>query len=265
MCLLVFAWRSHAEFSLVLAGNRDEFHARPAEAAHWWKEPDGILAGRDLQAGGSWLGLNRQGRFAVVTNYREPGVATSGRRSRGELVTGFLAGAAPVVDWMDELNARQDDCGGFNLIVGDGGQMHYLTNRGEDSRFLEPGIYGLSNHRLNTPWPKVTAARDGLRRCVEQDRLQSETLFQLLADRTPAAEDELPDTGVPLEWERLLSPAFIVDSRYGTRAGTVLLMDAEGKIDFKERRFDRAGQRAGEAHFTLVVRAWGNSPGERTF
>jgi len=265
MCLLTFAWCVHPEFPLILAGNRDEFHDRPAEAAHWWSEPEGILAGKDLRAGGGWLGINRDGRFAVVTNYREPGVGTSGRRSRGELVVGFLASSETVVDWMDELNARQDDYGGFNLIVGDGGQMHYLTNRGEDSRFLEPGIYGLSNHRLNTPWPKVTAARDGLRHCVEQNRLQSEALFQLLADRTPAAEEELPDTGVPLEWERRLSPAFIVDPRYGTRAGTVVLMDAEGKIDFKERSFDRAGQRSGEAHFTLVVRDGGSSPGERTF
>jgi uncharacterized protein with NRDE domain len=251
MCLLIFAWRVHPEFPLVFAGNRDEFHDRPAEATHWWWEPEGILAGKDLRAGGSWLGINRNGRFAVVTNYREPEVATSGRRSRGELVVGFLASTRPVVDWMDELNARQDDYGGFNLIVSDGGQMHYLTNRGEDSRFLDPGIYGLSNHSLDTPWPKVTAARDGLRRCVEQDRLQSETLFQLLADRTPASEEELPDTGVPLEWERVLSPAFIVDPRYGTRAGTVVLMDAEGKIDFKERRFKPDGEMEGENRFSF--------------
>ena len=234
-----------------MAGNRDEFHDRPAEAAHWWTEPEGILAGKDLQAGGSWLGINREGRFAVVTNYLEPGVTTSGRRSRGELVVGFLASTASVVDWMDELTARQGEYGGYNLIVGDGGQMHYLTNRGEDSRFLEPGIYGLSNHRLDTPWPKVTAARKGLRTMVDGTRIETGLLFDLLGDRTPAPEDELPHTGVPLKWERLLSSAFIVDQKYGTRAGTTVLVGANGRIDFEERRFDFAGERDGEGQFSF--------------
>jgi len=251
VCLLVFAWRSHPDYPLIVAGNRDEFHDRPAEAAHWWTEPDGILAGKDVRAGGSWLGVNRRGNFAVVTNYREPGVATSGRRSRGELVTGFLCSEALVVDWMDELAARQDEYGGFNLIVGDGGQMHCLTNRGEDRRFLEPGIYGLSNHRLNTPWPKVAAARDGLRHCVEQDRLQSGALYQLLGDRTPAAEEELPDTGVPLEWERLLSSTFIVDPRYGTRVSTLVLVGTSGRHEFEERQFKPDGEMEGENRFSF--------------
>jgi uncharacterized protein with NRDE domain len=252
MCLLAFAWRVHPQYPLVLAGNRDEFHDRPAEAARWWDEPEGILAGRDLQAGGSWLGVNRGGRFAVVTNYREPGVATSGRRSRGELVVAFLASSEPVVDWLDALNRRQDEYGGFNLIIGDGEQLHYLSNRGEDRRFLDPGIYGLSNHRLDTPWPKVATARAGLQRLVERDRVRCEELFQLLADRTPAAESELPDTGVPLQWERLLSSVFIVDPRYGTRVSTVVLIGTDGQCRLEERRFNPEGQREGEARFSFA-------------
>lgn len=251
MCLLAFAWRVHPSFPLVLVGNRDEFHDRPAEAAHWWSSPDGILAGRDLQAGGAWLGLSRRGRFAVVTNYREPGVATSGRRSRGDLVVDFLSRGGSVEDWMDELTGRSDEYGGFNLIVGDREQIHYLTNRGEGRRFLAPGVHGLSNHQLDTPWPKVTAARGRLERLIEADRVEPEALFGLLADRTPAEEGDLPDTGVPIEWERLLSSAFIVDPRYGTRVSTVVLAGINRRFDFAERRFDPDGRGEGVSEFSF--------------
>ncbi len=252
MCLLVFAWRVHPEFPLILAGNRDEFHDRPAAAAHWWDEPEGILAGRDLQAGGSWLGVSSGGRFAVVTNYREPGTATSGRRSRGELVVDFLSSSAATGEWMDGRAGVRDEYGGFNLIIGDGGEMHYLSNRGEGRRFLDPGIYGLSNHRLDTAWPKVTAAREGLRRCVEEDRLQSEALLQILSDRRPADEEELPDTGVPRDWERLLSSAFIVDSRYGTRVSTIVRVGAGGRYELQERSFGPKGTAEGDVRFSFV-------------
>jgi len=237
MCLLVFAWRVHPGFPLVLVGNRDEFHGRPADPAHWWSSPEGILAGRDLQAGGSWLGLNRSGRFAVVTNYREPGFVTSGRRSRGELVVDFLSSPATTEGWMDGLAEKQDEYGGFNLVIGDGNHLHYLTNRSADRRYLESGIYGLSNRRLDTPWPKVVAARSGLGRMIDEGRVDHETLFDLLADRTPAPDDELPRTGVPLEWERALSAAFIDGPEYGTRASTVVRIDNDGAVEFEERRY----------------------------
>ena len=253
MCLLAFAWRVHPGFPLVLVGNRDEFHDRPAEPAHWWPAPDGILAGRDLQAGGSWLGLSRGGRFAVVTNYREPGVVTSGRRSRGELVVDFLSSSATAEEWMDELAEDQDGYGGFNLVIGEGDQLHYLTNRGEGHRFLEPGIYGLSNHNLDTPWPKVTAARERLRGLLDEDRPPVESLFSILEDRTRPNDHELPETGVPLEWERLLSSAFVVDPRYGTRASTVVMAGADGEIALVERRFGVDGGCAGESRFDLCV------------
>jgi len=251
MCLLAFAWRVHPGFPLVLVGNRDEFHDRPAEPVHWWPEPEGILAGRDLRAGGSWLGLSREGRFAVVTNYREPGVVTSGRRSRGELVVDFLSSSATTQECMDELAENQDEYGGFNLVIGDGNQLHYLTNRGEGRRSLEPGIYGLSNRRLDTPWPKVVAARSGLRRMIHEDRIDQNTLFDLLSDRTPAPDDELPHTGVPLEWERALSAAFIDGPEYGTRASTVVRIDAESGVEFDERRFGPNAEFAGESRFSL--------------
>ncbi len=251
MCLLAFAWRVHSDSPLVLVGNRDEFHDRPAEPAHWWPAPERILAGRDLQAGGSWLGLSQGGRFAVVTNYREPGVATSGRRSRGELVVDFLSSCATAEEWMDELAERQDEYGGFNLVIGDGNRLHYQTNRGEGLRFLEPGIYGLSNHRLDTPWPKVVAARSGLRLMIRDDRVDADALFDLLSDRTPATDDELPHTGVPLAWERALSAAFIDGPEYGTRASSVVRVDTEGGVEFEERRFGTNAEFAGESRFSL--------------
>jgi len=253
MCLLVFAWRAHAEYPLVLAGNRDEFHDRPAQAAHWWSVPPGILAGRDLRAGGTWLGVNRGGRFAVVTNFREPGAVTSGARSRGELVTSVLTTPLTPAQWIDELDERQAEYGGFNLIAGDADRAIYATNRGDDEASLESGIHGLSNHRLNTPWPKVTAAKERLRGLVADGEITTPPLFELLADRRRAADGELPDTGVPRDWERLLSAAFIVSPSYGTRVSTVVLMRCDGAVVFEERRFDADGEPTGESSVELVA------------
>jgi len=251
VCLLVFAWRVHPQLPLIVAGNRDEFHDRPTAAAGWWSDRDGVLAGRDLRAGGSWLGVNRDGRIAVVTNYREPERGTWGPRSRGELVVDHLTSCVPAGQWMDALGHRKADYAGFNLIVGDGDRLHYLTNRGNDRRDLEPGLYGLSNHRLDTPWPKVRAAKEGLRRRIEDDDVTSDSLFALLADRRPAADAELPATGVPRDWERLLSSVFIVNPRYGTRAGTVVLVRGDGAVVFEERRFAADGTHDDSSRFEL--------------
>jgi uncharacterized protein with NRDE domain len=253
VCLLAFAWRSHPRYPLALAGNRDEFHHRPAGPMGWWEDEGGILAGRDLQAGGTWLGLDRDGRFAVVTNFREPVTGTSGLRSRGELVVDFLTSKEDVSRWIEDLAGRGDQYGGFNLIAGDAGRLHYLTNRGDDRLDLEPGLFGLSNHRLDTPWPKVVEAKERLGRALEGDRRPVEPLFDLLADRTPAHDDELPATGVPLEWEQLLSSAFIVSPRYGTRASTVLLVGADGRIEIEERRFDPTGECVGRERFEFFA------------
>lgn len=251
MCLLVFAWRIHPEYPLVLAGNRDEFHARPAAPASWWCEPEGVLAGRDLQAGGTWLGLHREGRFAVVTNFREPAQDTAGRRSRGELVVDYLTRGDPADHWAAELASRGEQYGGFNLLAWHAGGLHYLTNRGADALDLPPGLYGLSNHRLDTPWPKVVTAKARLARVIDGGRLAKASLFRILADRTRAADGELPDTGVPLAWERLLSAAFIVSPEYGTRVSTVVLADARGRIELEERRFDSKGEQVGESRYAV--------------
>jgi uncharacterized protein with NRDE domain len=251
MCLLVFAGRIHPDYPLVLAGNRDEFHARPAAPASWWSEPEGVLAGRDLQAGGTWLGLHREGRFAVVTNFREPAQDTAGRRSRGELVVDYLTRGDSADRWAADLASRGDQYGGFNLLAGNTDGLHYVTNRGADALDLPPGLYGLSNHRLDTPWPKVVTAKARLARAIDGGRLAKASLFRILADRTRAADDDLPDTGVPLAWERLLSAAFIVSPEYGTRVSTVILADARGRIELEERRFDSKGEQVGESRYAV--------------
>ena len=251
MCLLVLAWQVDPELPLVLVGNRDEFHDRPAAPAGWWEVPDGVLGGRDLEAGGSWLALHRRGRIAVVTNFREPLADASGRRSRGELVVEAVTGDGPLEAWLDRLAGRGDDYGGFNLVVGDRTALHAVSNRGDDRRRLPPGVYGLSNHLLDTPWPKVAAAKARLRRWLADPQRDREGLFDILADRRPAPDDELPDTGVPQEWERLLSSAFIVSPRYGTRAGTVVLVRSDGLTELVERRFAPDGSCTGESAFEL--------------
>jgi uncharacterized protein with NRDE domain len=249
VCLLVVAWQAHPRYPLIVAGNRDEFHARPAATADWWADSPALLGGRDLQAGGTWLAVNRNGRFGVVTNFREPAADTAGQRSRGELVVDFLTSPAPPRRWLTDLAARSAEYGGYNLLLAGDGELHYSTNRGDDAPGLAPGIYGLSNHRLDTPWPKVRRIKDRLAALLENEDLASAPLFRILADRTPAPDDALPATGVPLAWERMLSAAFIVSPQYGTRVSTVVRMTAQGCVEFGERRFDANGERVGQQQF----------------
>lgn len=251
MCLMILAWRRHPDFRLVLAGNRDEFHERPAAAADWW--PNDIVGGKDLRAGGTWLAAHRSGRFAVVTNYREPIEEGRGPRSRGELVTGFLESDASPEDYADEIAARGNDYAGFNLLLGDAAALTYLSNRGRGPEVLAPGIYGLSNHLLDTPWPKLERTRARFRALLA-DGAQTAALLGMLADREPAADGELPATGVGPEWERLLSSPFIVNPYYGTRCSTILKLLENETMEFTERRFDSSGHDAGESAFRFAVR-----------
>ena len=247
MCLLVLAWRSHPRYRLVVAANRDEFHDRPAAPLAWWSEDGRTLAGRDLRAGGTWLGVTRSGRFGAVTNYREldaPPAADA--PSRGRLVPEFLAAAAPPRVYLDGLNGSAAAYAGFNLLVGDPHSLHYLSNRdGLGPRELEPGIYGLSNHRLDTPWPKLVRTRERFAGLLAHDAPGPDAFFDLLADREPATGEALPESGLPPEWERALSAPFVVNERYGTRCSTVLLVDQEGGTVALERRFDSSGRQTG--------------------
>lgn len=246
MCLLVFAWRAHPRYELILAGNRDEFHERPATPADWWS-PGDILAGRDERAGGSWLGVARDGRVAVVTNYREGATGEIGERSRGELVTGFLASGRSPSAWCADLDAGR--YAGFNLLTFGADDACYLSNRGNGCGPVTDGVHGLSNHQLDTPWPKLTRTRSGFEALLDGPVVEADALFGLLGDRRRAGDGELPDTGVPIDWERLLSAPFIVHPDYGTRASTVVLVGRDGEICFEERRFDPAGVMTGVSDF----------------
>lgn len=239
MCLIAFSWRQFPDTPLVFVGNRDEFHDRPTAAADWWEDSPGILAGRDLKAGGTWLGLGRQGRFAVVTNFREPD-GESGRHSRGRLVTDFLSGLDTDA-YLATLERDAADYAGFNLIYYDGQNLGYFSNRGLQRRCLEPGLYALSNHFLDTPWPKVTRLKQALSRQLAKP-WDPDSLAETLADRRQAPDEELPDTGIGYDWEKRLSSAFIVSPAYGTRCTTVVRLDNSGRYHFLERSFDPAGE-----------------------
>lgn len=254
MCLLLFAYRVHPDFPLVVAANRDEFHRRPAAPADWWPEGD-ILAGRDLQAGGTWFGVSRQGRFASVTNYREPSASQPGARSRGELVVEALRTEQGGHVWLQALAARGEQYNGFNLLFGSTDGIFSYSNRSRQPEELAPGVYGLSNHLLETPWPKVLRGKALLQRCLEAEAPPTpEALLTLLGDRTPAPDRDLPATGVDRHWERLLSPMFIVSPDYGTRASTALLIDAAGEVTFMERSFDADGAVTTERRFQFRTR-----------
>lgn len=236
MCLILFAWDAHPRWKLVVGANRDEFYARPTAPAAFWDDAPDVLAGRDLREGGTWLGVTRSGRFAAVTNFREPEKYRVGAPSRGHLVSNFLLSRARPAGFAGGLVRVARDFNGFNLLMADRGQLVWFSNRADDAYELDPGVYGLSNRLLDTPWPKVVRGKEDLRRALEgpEEELEGH-LFASLALRDPAPDDALPSTGVGLERERALSASFIVTAEYGTRASTVLLVGRDGEVTFTER------------------------------
>ena len=240
MCLIVFALRARGDLPLVIAANRDEFYARPTAAAAPWPDFPDVIGGRDLREGGSWLGITRAGRWAAVTNFREVVPARPGAPSRGALVADFLTGDLSPAAYLAALAPRAASFHGFNLLVGDPEGVRWFSNRGGDhplhDRDLEPGVYGLSNHLLNTPWPKVEAGRADLERALDHGA-DPDTLLEGLLDRTLAEEARLPSTGVPRELERTLSSRFISGTEYGTRCSTVIRVDRDRHALLLERSF----------------------------
>lgn len=232
MCLILVAWQSHPDFPLVVAANRDEFYQRRTASADFWRDHPQVLAGRDLEAGGTWLGITRAGRFAALTNFRDPARHRPDAPSRGRLVADFLAGSASIDGYLDALPAAAYN--GFNLLLGDGEKLVAFSNVSMERHALAPGIHGLSNHLLDTPWPKVGAGKTALNAALAA--LPDDTaLFGLLGDDTVHPDASLPATGVPLEWERLLSAAFIRSPDYGTRCSTVVKVGADRTASFDEQ------------------------------
>lgn len=241
MCLILFALNAHPHYKLVLAANRDEFYARPTARAGFWADAPQILAGRDLAAGGTWLGITKTGRFAAVTNYRDPNAPT-GIKSRGDLAKDFLNGNSAPNDFLREVEKAKIDYSGFNFLAGNFGtndaEIFYYSNRGAPPAKLKNGIYGLSNALLDTEWYKVVAGKQRLTKILQSsDKICPAVLFEILADREFAPDDTLPETGVGVERERVLSPAFIETENYGTRISTALLADETGAVSFTEKTF----------------------------
>ena len=252
MCLILFAVDAHSRYPLILAANRDEFYGRPTERADFWEDSPNILAGRDLEAGGTWAGVSTNGRIAAVTNYREA-VEPGEYRSRGDLVADFLRGDERPVDYARHVVADGAAYRGFNLLIGDASGLVYCTNRSDDPvRLLEPGVYGLSNHLLDTPWFKVRQGKADLQARIAEGDVTPDALFELLTVEDLAGDDDLPSTGFGNHWERILSPAFIRSDEYGTRSSTVILVARDGQAEFHERVYehgDPVGGRAFELEF----------------
>lgn len=243
MCLIVFAWRPGHAQPLIVAANRDEFYARPSLPLAAWPEAPHVHAGRDLEAGGTWLGIGANGRFAALTNIRDPQQAPS-RKSRGELVAGFLLGGQSIDDYLSDVVARSQEYAGFNLLIGNANELWHFNARESEAVMLPPGVYGLSNAGLDTPWPKLLKARAALEEVLADP--QPQALLALLNDPQTAPFAELPDTGVGLATETLLSSVFIASPTYGTRASTALIVQADGTRLMVERSFGPYGGHLGE-------------------
>ncbi|MVW80009.1 NRDE family protein [Bordetella sp. 02P26C-1] len=256
MCLAVFAVRHVPGVPVLIAANRDEFHARPAQAAGAWPGQPRLYAGRDLRGGGTWMGVNEFGRYAILTNVRDPRRLLVDAPSRGALVETFLRGDLDPMAYLADVHARGARYNGFNLIVGDPEQAAYYSNHEGIPRQLPPGVYAVSNHLLDTPWPKLRRTRSAFVRLLGGTVQPDLTgLYAMLADRTPAIDSELPCTGIPLARERLLSSPFIVSPDYGTRASTVLALHADGRGELHERQFNAAGEAVGDSDLTFAWRA----------
>lgn len=241
MCLIFFAFNAHPRYQLILVANRDEFYSRPTAPAEFWTDAPMVLAGKDLAAGGTWLGVTRQGRFAAITNYRDLQGAI-GRKSRGDLTLDFLAGTESCEEYLSQVEQNKNEYSGFNLLVGEfsesKNELYYFSNRGGENRKLSAGIYGLSNALLDTNWQKVEIGKAKFTEILEKsDGIFANDFLSILADQTPADDKKLPNTGVGIERERILSPAFIESEGYGTRSSSVLLIDKTGNIDFIEKTY----------------------------
>lgn len=251
MCLALLAVNIHPRYRLIIAANRDEFYDRPTVPAAWWQDLPHVLGGRDLKQGGSWLAVARDGRFALVTNYREGGKNRERARSRGLLVKEFLATNESPAQYLARIARHDGEYNGYNLIVGNRGEIGYHSNRLRETcprelepgvRRLEDGVYGLSNHLLDTPWPKVIRSKETLFGLLEREGQELvEGLFTMLGDHTRPGDEHLPDTGIGIEWERLLSAAFIASNDYGTRSSTVVLFERSGACAFIERTYGPQG------------------------
>lgn len=243
MCVYFFAINVNPRFPVIVAGNRDEFLERGSKAAHFWPSPPDMLAGRDERDGGTWMGVNRKGRWALLTNFRDPSSVRADRPSRGGLVTDFLCGEKPPEEWLLCVEKEAAQYNPFNLVAASGADIFWFSSRLKGVRRIGDSVHGLSNALLDTPWPKVMRGCAAMRETAPEisDPERLEPLFDMLADTETAPDDKLPDTGVGLDFERILSSVFVKSPVYGTRCSTVLLIDHKGVLTFSERTYNNCG------------------------
>ncbi|WP_420582225.1 NRDE family protein [Reichenbachiella sp.] len=248
MCLILFAWKKHPSYDLIVTANRDEFYNRPTQAASLWPEQPTLLAGKDLTAGGTWMGVTKTGKFAALTNYRDIANINDHAPSRGDLTKDYLIQNHKPKTYLEKLKSEQIPYNGFNLLIGDQNSLWYYNNINYEIKPLEPGIYGLSNALLDDPWPKVEAGKQKLGELIQNDALTADSLLKIIQDKTIALDIKLPNTGVPLEWERALSAMFITMENYGTRCSTTLLKKGTS-TNFAEKTYPHLGQKEDQVEF----------------
>jgi uncharacterized protein with NRDE domain len=241
MCLILFAHQADSRYPLVVAANRDEFYQRPTSRSGWWEDAPNLLAGKDLQAGGTWMGVNRKGEFAALTNFRDPVHIDPEAPSRGDLVKDYLLGNWSAEGYLQALLPKAAAYNGYNLLLSEGSHLFWQSNYSDKWGKVAAGFHGLSNHLLDTDWPKVAKGKAALE-AWSANGGGVEELFSLLQNTEIAPDPELPETGVSLEWERLLSPMFIESPTYGTRVSTVVMKDNQGALYWEERSFHPQGE-----------------------
>jgi len=243
MCLILFSYKKHKKYKLILAANRDEFYARPTKPISRWDGGSGIIAGKDLEAGGTWMGISGDGRFAALTNFRDPKSIKKDALSRGLLVSNFLEDKNNSPEgYLNYVAAQKGLYNGFNLLAGDEDDLYYFSNNEGIIRKIEPGLHGLSNHLINTPWPKVEKGKKSLKKIIDSDCIEEyEKTFAFLKDQELPSDEFLPETGMGIEWERLLAPIFIQSKIYGTRSSSFLLVGYDNKGFFAEKTWINTG------------------------
>ena len=253
MCLIVFANNIHQKYKLIFAANRDEFYNRPSKQADFWTEHPDLLAGKDLQAGGTWLGITRGGRFAAITNFRDLKNHRNDAPSRGNLTLDFLLNDVTPEEYYKGLKSELISYNGFNLILGNIDELYYFSNKTEGLKKLEPGIHGISNAILDTLWPKVEKSKLQLKRLIEYQDIHPWEVLNILDDTSPAKDEELPDTGVGIELERTLSSIFIKSERYGTRSSTIVTVDKHNSVRFVEKTYFANSGRFSNKDFNFII------------
>ena len=247
MCLILFSYELHPDYRLILAANRDEFYSRPTASLDYWLDHPAVLAGRDLKGNGTWLGVTRSGRLAAITNYRESAAHMQDAPSRGILIRDFLTENSSPERYLKTVSKKSEAYNGFNLIAGDPSGLYYYSNRAGRVRQLQPGLYGISNHLIDTAWPKIQRGKGLLKDQLSgREKIDIEKIWQVLADRSLPADEQLPDTGVGLQWERILAPLFISSPEYGTRSSSIVLMEYSGRTTFMERTFPDGANNPGD-------------------